>query len=142
MNHFTRLSFTSARPILISFHFVFLFFIAALLALDTSHCTVFQPITALCDTVTALVTPSRGAHSQVDVVLSLLLVSRFDEVLDERHRSLGRIVRNALTHLGDIISVGTMGSVGAAAPTIIWQWVQTMYSAPTIFTNKNKNEGR
>ena len=40
------------------------------------------------------------------------------------------------------ISVGTMGSVGAAAPTIIWQWVQTMYSAPTIFTNKNKNEGR
>ena len=34
------------------------------------------------------------------------------------------------------ISVGTMGSVGAAAPTIIWQWVQTMYSAPTIFTSK------
>ena len=34
------------------------------------------------------------------------------------------------------ISVGTMGAVGAAAPTIIWQWVQAMYSAPTIIWNK------
>ena len=35
------------------------------------------------------------------------------------------------------IGVGTMGAVGAAAPTISSQWVQTMYSAPTIFWNKN-----
>ena len=30
-----------------------------------------------------------------------------------------------------------MGSVGAAAPTIIGQWVQAMYSAPTIIWTKN-----
>ena len=35
------------------------------------------------------------------------------------------------------IGVGTMGAVGAAAPTIFNQWVQTMYSASTIIWNKN-----
>ena len=34
------------------------------------------------------------------------------------------------------IGVGTMGAVGAAAPTIFSRWVQTMYSAPTILWNK------
>ena len=29
-----------------------------------------------------------------------------------------------------------MGAVGAAAPTIFCQWVQKMYSAPTIFSSK------
>ena len=43
------------------------------------------------------------------------------------------LVRDILTaDDGKSISVGTMGSVGAAAPTIIGQWVQAMYSAPTI----------
>ena len=36
-----------------------------------------------------------------------------------------------------IIGVGTMHAVGAAAPTIFSQGVQTMYSAPTTFWNKN-----
>ena len=49
-------------------------------------------------------------------------------------------VRNthaALESYTQIISVGTMGAAGAAAPTIFSQWVQTMYSAPTIFWNKS-----
>ena len=31
------------------------------------------------------------------------------------------------------IGVGTMGAVGAAAPTIFSHWLQIMYSATTIF---------
>ena len=36
----------------------------------------------------------------------------------------------------EIIGVGTMGSVGAAAPTIFSQWVQTMYLHPQ-YSGKN-----
>ena len=35
------------------------------------------------------------------------------------------------------IGVGTMGAVGAAAPTTFSQWVRTMYSAFIIIWNKN-----
>ena len=46
------------------------------------------------------------------------------------------VYNNVLTKEA-IIGVGTVGAVGAAAPPIFGQWVQTMHYAPPMFSDEN-----